>query len=87
MKYTRFEKDLMEAIRKGDYEEVKLTKAEREKFRMAARLSMAKSKSITLRINTGDLEELKNIAAKKGKKYQTYIGELLHEHVRRKKAA
>ena len=46
-------------------------------YREAAQ-AMLKDKSIHLRINGRDLEALKTIAAKKGKKYQTLIGEILH---------
>lgn len=87
MKLTMFEKKLKAAYERGDFVEVSVSKKKRAELREAAIQALAKSKSITLRINTGDLEALKDIAAAAGKKYQTYIGELLHEHVRRKKAA
>jgi predicted DNA binding CopG/RHH family protein len=45
--------------------------------------SQAKNKLISLRINEGDLNALKLLAAKKGKKYQTLIGEILHNAVSR----
>ena len=80
MKLTKFEKELQTAMKKGDYEIVKLSKTEREKYRQAARTALGKSETITLRINGGDLKALKEIALKAGKRYQTYIGELLHEH-------
>jgi predicted DNA binding CopG/RHH family protein len=81
MKLTKFEKGLKAAIDKGDFEIVNLPKKERDQYREAARTALAKDKVITLRINGQDLKVLKEIALKTGKKYQTYIGELLHEHV------
>ena len=88
MKLTKFEKGLKAAIEKGDFEIVDLPKKEREAYREAARAALAKDKVITLRINGQDLKILKEIALKSGKKYQTYIGDLLHEHVsKRTKAA
>lgn len=88
MKLTKFEKGLKAAIDKGDFEIVNLPKKERDQYREAARATLAKDKVITLRINGQDLKVLKEIALKTGKKYQTYIGDLLHEHVtKRRKVA
>jgi predicted DNA binding CopG/RHH family protein len=88
MKLTKFEKELKDAFQKGDFEILKLPKRERDKYREAARAALSKDKIITLRINGKDLKAIKDIALKSGKKYQTYIGDLLHEHVsKRSKAA
>ena len=88
MKLTKFEKELNDAIQKGNFEIMKLTKKERDKYRDAARAALSKDKIITLRINDKDLQAIKEIAIKSGKKYQTYIGDLLHEHIlKRKKVA
>ncbi len=88
MKLTKFEKELKDAIQKGNFEIMKLTKKERDKYRDAARAALSKDKIITLRINDKDLQAIKEIAIKSGKKYQTYIGDLLHEHIlKRKKVA
>ncbi|WP_373494942.1 hypothetical protein [Aquiflexum sp.] len=81
MKLTKFEKELNEAIKKGDFEILKLSKKSRDNYREAAKAALSKNKSITIRINEKDLNTLKNIAVKSGKRYQTYIGDLLHEHV------
>lgn len=88
MKLTKFEKELKATIQKGDFEILKLSKIERDKYREAARAALSKDKIITLRINGKDLKAIKEIAINSGKKYQTYIGDLLHEHVlKRSKAA
>jgi predicted DNA binding CopG/RHH family protein len=88
MKLTKFEKELKDAIQKGNFEILKLSKTERDKYREAARAALSKDKTITLRINGKDLKAIKEIALRSGKKYQTYIGDLLHEHViKRNKAA
>ena len=88
MKLTKFEIKLKSAIEKGDFEILDLPKKERDKYREAAKAALSKDKVVTLRLNGQDLRALKEIALKSGKKYQTYIGDLLHEHVlKRKKAA
>ncbi len=88
MKPTKFEKEIKEAIKKGHFEVVKLSKNEKDVYREAARATLAKDKIITIRINGNDLKAIKDIAIKSGKRYQTYIGELLHElAVKRRKVA
>ncbi len=75
MRATKEEKAIREAFRKGEIEY--LPKSEDKKYGEWAR-AQAKNSLISLRINAGDLMALKAIASKKGKKYQTYIGEILH---------
>ena len=88
MKLTKFEKSIKDSIKNGDVKTVKLSKAQREDYREAARAALAKDKTITVRINGADLKALQAIALQSGKKYQTYLGNLIHEHVtKRSKAA
>ena len=58
MKLTPFEKELKAAMKKGAYEIAPLSKADREKYRQAARKVLGKNETITLRINEGDLQAL-----------------------------
>lgn len=88
MKLTKFEKGIKDSIKNGDVKTVKISKAERDGYREAARAALAKDQIITVRINGKDLKALQAIALQSGKKYQTYLGDLIHEHVaKRKKAA
>jgi predicted DNA binding CopG/RHH family protein len=88
MRLTKFEKELKDAVKKGDYKVVNLSKKVRDGYREAARAALAKDKIITIRINGKDLKALQKIALESGKKYQTYLGDLIHEHIsKRKKAA
>ncbi len=41
--------------------------------------AQAKNERITLRISGMDLEAVKAIARSKGKKYQTFLGEIIHQ--------
>ena len=47
--------------------------------KVASKSGLLKDKIITIRINGKDLKALKSIADKLGKRYQTYLGEILHE--------
>lgn len=80
MKMTKEEKEIREAFRKGEIEY--LPKSENGKYQKWAQ-AQAKDRVISLRINGLDLDSLKAKAAKKGKKYQTYIGEILHREAQK----
>ena len=53
----------------------------REEFNRIARIIEARKKNsvLNIRINQGDLENLKRKAMKLGVKYQTFISEILHK--------
>ena len=80
MKKTEEQREIEEAFRKGTLEDVPLS--EHKKYQKWAK-AQAKDKVISLRINGLDLDFLKAKAAKKGKKYQTYIGEILHREAQK----
>jgi predicted DNA binding CopG/RHH family protein len=80
MKLTKSEREIQKAIQEGKFQEVPWSEA--KKYGEWAR-AQAKNISISIRINGLDLENLKAIAAKKGKKYQTYIGEILHREAQK----
>ncbi len=85
MKTTKLEANLKNEFKNGNFETLKLSKKERDHYSKAAKVALAKNLSITIRINGNVLKALKDIALNSGKKYQTYIGELLHEHVTKRR--
>ena len=78
-KLTVTEKKIRKGIRdsRADGTFKYLNKDEASKYGAWAR-AQVKDERITLRISGTDLEAVKAIAASKGKKYQTYLGELIH---------
>jgi len=74
------EKQILEDYRAGKFKEEKLSKKEKQKYVEVAKATkiFMKDKRITIRLNNGDLEKIKEQAYKEGKKYQTYIGDVLH---------
>jgi predicted DNA binding CopG/RHH family protein len=50
---------------------------------LSARTETAKAKAINIRLAEDDLQLARDLAAKKGLPYQTYIKSLLHEALRR----
>ena len=55
--------------------------ANKEEFHRIARIIEARKKKsvLNIRINSGDLKNLKQKAAQLGLKYQTFISEILHK--------
>ncbi len=77
---TQEEKEIREAFKRKTVEY--LSAAESKKYRVWAQ-SQAKDTLISLRISSTDLSALKTKAASKGKKYQTYIGEILRREIQK----
>lgn len=75
IKLTPYEKRIEAAFERGEYRSV--SKAEFDEIAQA--LGRRKKDAVlNLRINQGDLDNLKSKAAKLGVKYQTFISEILH---------
>lgn len=75
VKLTRSEKKIEDALLKGEYINVNKTEFDHIANAIAAR---RKDAVLNLRINSQDLETLKEKADKLGVKYQTFISEILH---------
>ena len=72
----RFGKEFARAMREG-----KTTRLAREK--LVARIEASKAKAINIRLPEADLRLARDLTAKKGLRYQTYIKSLLHEALQR----
>jgi len=74
-KLTPYERRIEEASERGEYKPVS-----KEEFEAIKRLLERRKKDavLNLRINQGDLDNLKAKAKKLGVKYQSFISEILH---------
>jgi len=75
IKLTKYERDLERSFR--DVEWVPGSKAEFDEIARAIALRR-KNAVLNIRINSGDLQNIKAKARRHGVKYQTFIAELLH---------
>ena len=75
IKLTRAEREIENALLKGEY--VSVSKAEFDEVAQAI-AHRRKDAVLNIRINSGDLRSLKQKAQRHGIKYQTFIAELLH---------
>jgi len=76
IKLTKQEKSIEDALLRGEYVSVS-----KEKFaEIAAALEARKKDAVlNIRVNSYDLENIKQKAQKLGVKYQTFISEVLHK--------
>lgn len=74
------ERDLGDAIDRGEIIPVPDEKAEKEKLVRAARATLAKNKHISIRLSEMDLMRLRAKALELGMPYQTLIGSILHQY-------
>jgi len=74
------ERDLRDALEKGELVAVPDEEAEKEKLVRAARATLAKNRHISIRLSEKDLTRLRARASELGIPYQTLIGSILHQY-------
>ncbi|MEK7134502.1 MAG: CopG family antitoxin [Patescibacteria group bacterium] len=82
IKLDRDEREILKAIDRGEYVSAPMSKKEMNALRLAARNTLLKNKTISIRISERDLLRLKARAAEEGLPYQTLITSTLHKLVR-----
>ena len=75
IKLTRKEKTIENALLRGDYQSIGRTAFEEIAHAIVKR---RKDAVLNIRVNSQDLESIKQKASKLGVKYQTFISEFLH---------
>jgi predicted DNA binding CopG/RHH family protein len=72
---TREEKEIMKAIERNEFVTVTGKDLKDVADAVAAR---KKDATLTVRVNSHDINRIKRLAKKKGIRYQTYISEIIH---------
>ncbi|MBM4141584.1 MAG: hypothetical protein FJ242_08935 [Nitrospira sp.] len=75
-KLTKEEKEIENALLRGEY--IPIKGKELEKIEKALKLRK-KDITMTIRVNSEDIEKIKIKAKKLGVKYQSYISEVIHQ--------
>lgn len=78
---SKEERDILDAIERGQWEVVRPTQRELRRYAEIARNTLRKSKRVNIRISEADLSEIRSRAAQEGIPYQTLITSLLHKYV------
>lgn len=79
---TPEEQEMENAAERGEYISKPITEKAKKRLQQIARNTIAKNKSITVRISERDLLRLKATAMREGLSYQTYLTSLIHKNVR-----
>ncbi len=74
------EKEMEAAIERGDFSSVKNFRKEKKRFEGIAKSTLAKSKTITVRVSQRNLMRLKSAAAREGIPYQTFVSSLIQKN-------
>ena len=82
LKLDKEEKEILEAIDNDEAVSVGINKTELQALQEIARNTMAKTRTISIRIPERDLLRIKAVAAQEGMPYQTFISSTLHKKVR-----
>jgi len=83
MKYFELDKEEKEIVadfNSGDFASVKKIRLEKAKYRNYAKLTLNKSRNISIRLPEKDLQKIKSKAAAKGLPYQTLLSSLIHQY-------
>jgi len=75
-KLTEEEKEIENALLRGEY--IPIKGKELDNIEKALKLRK-KDITMTIRVNSQDIEKIKNKAKKLGVKYQSYISEVIHQ--------
>ncbi len=75
-KLTKEEKEIENALFRGEY--IPIKGKELDNIEKALKLRK-KDITMTIRVNSQDIEKIKNKAKKLGVKYQSYISEVIHQ--------
>ncbi len=75
------EKNLMESVKRGEWQPVKNITEEKEKAMLAARNTLKKDKRINLRLTQKDYYQIQIKAIEEGIPYQTLISSLVHKYI------
>ena len=87
IRLDKYEKDLEQALEKGEFVSIPNLEATKEMFQEAAKnfRQLQETKSITLRVNMEDLIKVKAKAKKNGLAYQTLINLLIRQYIKGEK--
>jgi len=75
------EKDILKSFEKGEWKSTKHSKKTLQRYRDAARATLAKDRRVNIRIASRDLEEIQARAMEEGIPYQTLMSSVLHKYV------
>lgn len=80
-KSDKFEREIEKAYDRGELVSERPSKAEKDKFKAAARATFVKDRRVNIRLSSPDLMDIQARALEEGVPYQTLIASVLHKFV------
>ncbi len=81
MKLTKEEKDILDSVENGEWEQISNFKQEAVRYQEAAEATLRKSKRVNIRMTERDLIHFQKAALHEGLPYQTFISSILHKYI------
>lgn len=82
IKLAKDERTILKAVESGGFISIVFKKRDIARYSKIAKATLAKNKTISIRISEVDLMKLKALAAQEGMPYQTLISSSLHRLTR-----
>ena len=74
------EKEVLDAVERGEWKSAKGGKRERARYSRYAKATFRKDRRLNIRLSSKDLEAIQKRALAEGLPYQTLISSLLHKY-------
>jgi predicted DNA binding CopG/RHH family protein len=81
MNLTTEEKELLDSVENGEWQQVPNFKEEAKRYQEAARATLRKDKRVNIRMTERDLGNFQKKAQEDGLPYQTLISSILHKYI------
>lgn len=79
---TPEEQEIEDAFERGEYSRIANFEEEKAKLEAAARYTLEKTRTISIRLTEKSYNKIEASAAREGIPYQTLISSILHKHVK-----
>ncbi len=81
MKLTNEEKELLDSVEKGEWQQITDFKNESLRYKEIAKNTLRKNKRVNIRMSERDLVRFQKKALQEGLPYQTFISSILHKYI------
>ena len=81
MKLTNEEKELLDSVEKGEWQQIPDFTNESLRYKEIAKNTLRKNKRVNIRMSERDLVRFQKKALQEGLPYQTFISSILHKYI------
>ena len=81
MKLTNEEKELLDSVEKGEWQQIPDFTNESLRYKEIAKNTLRKNKRVNIRMTERDLVRFQKKALQEGLPYQTFISSILHKYI------